>query len=238
MTQVWSCGGGLQSAAIAALMVRGELEKPGFAVMADTGRERETTWRFVRETLSPALASIGLELHIVPHSYATVDIFSGADGDTIIMPMHSSVGGILPKYCSNEWKTRPIQRWLREQGITDEIYWIGFSTDEIERCRVSGHRYPLIEKRMSRNDCAALCASMGWKPMRSSCWMCPYMGRHEWESLTEADFHKAVALEVELQQHDPHVWFHSSKRPLSERPWNDGQTDLFDQGCDSGHCFT
>lgn len=238
MTPVWSCGGGLQSAAIAALILKGAIEKPAIAVMADTGRERSTTWDFMHGTLMPALADIGVNIHIVPHSYATVDLMSGADGDTIIMPMHSSKGGILPKYCSNEWKTRPITRYLRERGITDELYWIGFSTDEIERCRREGHRYPLIEQRMSRNDCAALVDRMGWKPSRSSCWMCPYQSAQEWASLAEGDFQQAVALETELQKHDPDVWLHSSKRALAERPWRDGQVDLFGQGCDSGHCFT
>jgi hypothetical protein len=163
---------------------------------------------------------------------------TGAEGDTIIMPMHSSRGGILPKYCSNEWKVRPIQRYLRELGVTNPHFWIGFSTDEIQRCRSDDTRYPLIEKRMSRNDCAALVAEMGWTVHRSSCWMCPYQSKHEWASLPIEDFDKAVKLEMELQQVDPDVWFHPSKRPLSERPWRDDQYDLFDQGCDSGHCFT
>jgi hypothetical protein len=41
MTDLWSCGGGTQSAAIAALIVRGDIRKPDLAVIVDTERERE-----------------------------------------------------------------------------------------------------------------------------------------------------------------------------------------------------
>lgn len=38
---LWSCGGGTQSAAIAALIVRGDLPKPDLSIIVDTERERE-----------------------------------------------------------------------------------------------------------------------------------------------------------------------------------------------------
>ena len=49
--QVWSCGGGTQSAAIAALIVRGDLPKPDYAYMVDTGRERTATIDYFHKTL-------------------------------------------------------------------------------------------------------------------------------------------------------------------------------------------
>lgn len=38
-TQVWSCGGGTQSGAIASLIRLGKLPRPDYAFMTDTGRE-------------------------------------------------------------------------------------------------------------------------------------------------------------------------------------------------------
>lgn len=115
MSIVWSCGGGTQSAAIAALIVRGELPKPDLAVIADTGREATDTWRFYEAKLRPALDRVGVDLVRLPHSfdgtgYNTVDLYSGKDRYTVIMPMFTSKSGrgMLPKYCSNEWKTRPV----------------------------------------------------------------------------------------------------------------------------------
>ncbi len=40
---IWSYGGGVQSAAIAVLVLRGELPRPERAVMADTSREASAT---------------------------------------------------------------------------------------------------------------------------------------------------------------------------------------------------
>lgn len=244
MTAVWSYGGGTQSAAIAALICMGELPPPTIAVIADTSREGSETWAYLESVVGPALETGGVEIHVIPHSYATVDIWSGEDGDTLLMPMFTSKSGrgMLPKYCSQEWKTRPVHRFLRERGITEGEMWIGFSTDEMQRCRTPQppfpHRYPLIEKRMSRADCIALVERMGWpKPPRSSCWMCPYKSDQEWASLPAADFAKAVELEGQLQQRDPDVWFHRNCEPLASIRFDD-QADMFADGCETGMCFT
>lgn len=42
-TQLWASGGGVQSAAIAALIVQGYI-RPDLAVIVDTEREQSTTW--------------------------------------------------------------------------------------------------------------------------------------------------------------------------------------------------
>jgi len=55
--QVWSCGGGTQSGAIAELIRLGKLPVPDFAFMTNTGRERSSTWPFVDGFIRPALAS-------------------------------------------------------------------------------------------------------------------------------------------------------------------------------------
>lgn len=252
---VWSCGGGTQSAAIAALIVRGVLPKPDVAVIADTGREASETWRFYDEILVPELSGVGVDLVRLPHSidgsgYNTVDLLSGADKKTIVMPMFTDKDGIgmLPKYCSNEWKSRPVDRYLRELGLKSGEMWIGFSTDEIRRCRKPddkknwNHSYPLIDLKMSRGDCIATVEKMGWgTPPRSACWMCPYHNNVEWAHLKENepdDFAKAVSLEKDLQKIDPNVFFHNSCEPLDSVNFYDDQTDLFGNRCASGMCFT
>ena len=255
MTEVWSCGGGTQSAAIAALIVRGDLPEPDVSVIADTGREASETWRYYESVLKPELESVGVDLVRLPHSfegtgYNTVDIWSGANKDTIVMPMYTDRDGAgkLPKYCSNEWKSRPVDRYIRELGHKSGRIWIGFSIDEMERMRAHNpsakwnHHYPLIERRLSRWDCISLVASMGWpEPPRSSCWMCPYRSDAEWAHLRRKDpqdFESAVNLEKELQQRDPNVYFHNSRKPLESVDFNESQEDLFSKPCASGMCFT
>lgn len=64
-TQIWNNGGGTQSAAIAALIVTGQLPTPDLAVIADTGRERSSTWDYLNAYIAPALASVGVQIHRV-----------------------------------------------------------------------------------------------------------------------------------------------------------------------------
>lgn len=248
--QVWSSGGGVQSTAIAAMIVTGRLPKPDFAVMADTGREYTPVMKYLREVTIPALERVGVTLHIAPHSLATVDLWSGAQGDTTVLPAFTTKAGQigkLPKYCSQEWKTRVVQRFCREHGINDAEQWIGFTTDEMDRMRVYRddqpwqHVYPLIDKRMSRGDCLALIDRLGWpSPPRSACWMCPFRSDEEWKLLkTESpeDLEKAIALEKELQQRDPDLWLHKSCKPIGEVKFQD-HPDLFGKQCNAGGCFT
>ena len=54
-TQLWSFGGGVQSAAIAALIVKGDLPCPDIAVIADTAFEKASTWAYLDDVIAPAL---------------------------------------------------------------------------------------------------------------------------------------------------------------------------------------
>lgn len=259
MSRVWSCGGGTQSAAIGALIVLGELPKPDAAVIADTGREASATWRYLDEVLRPQLAAVGVDIMRLPHSFDgtgwnTVDLFGGQEGKTALMPMYTTEGkrhevGQTSKFCSNEWKSRPVERYYRSLGLTGGRIWIGFSIDEFQRMRAFdpharwNQEYPLIERRMSRADCAALVTRrMGWPPPpRSSCWMCPYRTDAEWRHLKEtdpADFRRATMLEKEVQAVDPHLWLHASATPLDVVNFGEGQGDLLKDACASGMCFT
>lgn len=248
--QVWSSGGGVQSTAIAALICQGKLPPPDLAVIADTGREFSPVWDYLAGVVQPALLAAGVELHIAPHSLATVDLWSGADGDTLLIPAftdQTGVPGKLPKYCSQEWKTRVVQRFCKSHGIADADQWIGFSIDEMERMRAYHsekawqHVYPLVDMRMTRGDCMAEVARMGWPaPPRSACWMCPFRSDEEWRHLIEtspADFTLAVELEREVRQRDPHVYFHKSCETLDKVEFS-REPDLFAKQCNAGGCFT
>ena len=241
----WSCGGGVQSAAIGALIVAGKLPPPDVAYIVDTGREASGTWEYFDEILRPALAQAGVGIHRVPHTYATVDLLTGKDKQTIIMPMYTKGGrGKLQKYCSNEWKQRAAHRWLKDQGYTTGVEWIGFSLDEMQRTKAAGmpweHKYPLIKLKMDRGDCIKAVENVGWpQAPRSSCWMCPYRSDAEWKHLKQKyprDFAAAVRLETELQRIDADAYFHRSGVPLDEADLNENQPDIFE--CNSGYCFT
>jgi len=244
---VWSYGGGTQTAAIAVLILQGKLPRPDVVVMADTAREIESTWQYLRDVVQPALDTIGLTVQVAAHELSNYDLWGS--GDYLLIPAFTTQanGGKLPTYCSNEWKQRVIRRWLRQQDINDCDVWLGISTDEVERMKPSGlnwyrHVYPLIEMvPTSRVNCAALVESYGWPaPPKSRCWMCPNQSPQMWSDMRKhqpAEFAKAVALEQDVQQTDSHVWLHKAMIPLTDAvDITDQQPGLFD-GCDSGYCF-
>lgn len=238
-TQVWSCGGGVQSAAIAALIAQGRLPRPDIAAIVDTEREKSSTWEYLDSVIRPALAP--LQIHRIAKSrFATVDLYRNND---ILLPAYTA-NGKLPTFCSNEWKRRVLMRWLRSvMEVKQCRVWMGISADEMQRVRVDDKPawfqswYPLcFEIQMRRAECVALVESMGWpKPPRSSCWMCPNMGNEEWRGLSEDDLARASLLEATIQARDPELWLHKSRRPIGERPFDEETGDKSE--CQTGFCF-
>lgn len=244
-TQIWSSGGGVQSSAIAALICQGEL-KPDLSIIVDTERELSTTWDYLDKWVLPELEKVGIELHRVPKSiYAKVDLMR--NGDILIPAFTTQSGDIgkLPTFCSNEWKQRVMRRWaVKKHGVEKADVWIGFTIDEKNRITQPigkwQHRYPLIDRRMTRGDCIALVKRMGWpEPPRSSCWMCPNKPHHEWEWQrihAPSDHVLAVNFELEIQSEDPDLWLTDTGKPLDEADFS-APDDLFSGRCSSGMCF-
>lgn len=241
---LWSCGGGTQSAAIAALIVSGRLVRPDLAVIVDTEREKSSTWAYLEQTIAPALQQVGVHVYRVPKSkFATVDLYA-KNGD-LLLPAFTGTGGRLKGFCSSEWKLRVVKRWARSMGVKRCTCWVGFSLDEFERMKDDEDRwfkrsYPLIDARIRRDECCRIVDAAGWPaPPRSACWMCPHMTNREWAELRDhapADFAQAVALDEDIRKRDPNVYLHRSGRPLAvaDLGADDGQQVL---GCDSGNCF-
>jgi hypothetical protein len=249
MIQVWSCGGGTQSAAIAALIIQGKLPKPDYSVIADTGREKSSTWRYVNGVLIPRLAEVGVDLVIVPkEQYATVDLYRN---DDLLIPAYTNISGEiskLPAFCSNEWKSRVVDRWLRDQGVTAGSYvtWIGYSANELRRVRaLPSRRYVLIydvkPRPMFREDCHSVATYVfGVPPPRggSACWMCPNMRDSQWRDMRgndPEDFERAVGFDEEIRTRDPHVFLHETCKPLADVQF--GNSNQMELGCDSGMCY-
>lgn len=247
MTEVWSCGGGTQSAAIAALIVKGILPKPDIAVIADTGRERSSTWAYYSGVLKPALSSVDVDLmRIHKDVYATVDLWGGSDGSDLLIPAFTDKEGAgkLPTYCSNEWKRRVIMRWLKHRKVVKAHNWIGFSLDELDRVRTGPPAwfqsyYPLIfgPKPLRRAGCVQECLSLGWPlPPRSSCWMCPNHSNEEWKEIKASeDWAKVIAFDAEIRLKDSHVFLHKDLKPIDQCQFI-SPSDA-DDSCQTGFCF-
>ena len=252
--QVWSCGGGTQSGAIATLIRLGRLPRPDFAFMTDTGRERSSTWPFVEGFIRPALASVGLDLEVIKaEEYgASLDVlYVPEDGEqTVLLPGYTTLNGSgkLSPFCSGKWKRDVGERYMRSLGIETARNWIGISRDEARRIRAQ-HRpwlelwYPLIfAVPMTRDMCISLIRDQGWTGQipHSACWMCPNHSDAEWIDMKlhwPADFAAACELEAETRLKDPHFYLHPSCMPLSQVDFFAQQTMFPERGCYGG-CFT
>lgn len=244
LTTVWMYGGGRQTAAIAALIKQGRLPAPDFAAIADTGREKQSTWDYLREVIQPALP---FQIHIVPKEiFATVDLWGGKDKDTLLIPAYTNQNGEIGKletFCSNEWKVRVVDRWLARRGITSFQKWIGFSVDEPKRYTAMKKyhgdyvRLPLVDDVPTTADGALeIVKAMGWPaPKTSSCWMCPNMRDDQWQSLTAEEFEKACQFDEEIRLKDPHAYLHKSCVPLRQVRFTGERKEV--KACESGVCF-
>ncbi len=237
-TQVWNCGGGVQSVTIAALMVAGKLPKPDIALMVDTGRERASTWEYLYTWVIPALAKAGIELEIIRSSdWTSVDPYKNPEDPLPLIPaFYENPNGTqrlvpgkrrLISRCSTEWKKNVVERWLIEyrkvKAVTQSF---GFTTDETNRLpwmkrqenEIFQFKYPLIELGMSRDDCFPAIKELGWpKPKKSRCWMCPHLEPEDWkEVLNSVDRDKAIEFERQIQQKDPNLFLTDRFRPLAE----------------------
>ena len=118
--------------------------------------------------------------------------------------------------------------------------WIGISWDEVQRMKFSRvpwtiKRYPLIEKRLRRTQCAEWLTDNGYKiPIRSACYYCPFHNNEDWRHLKKEhpeEFQKAVDFDKEIREkfskYDKMkmpVFLHKSCKPLDEVDF-DSDTD-------------
>ena len=188
-----SLGAGVQSSTMALMGAAGEITPmPVAAIFADTGDEPVETYKFI-ELLRDLLP---FPLHVCSRNgHALSDqLFEWGQSQ---IPAFMVGGKIGKRQCTKHWKVIPIQKECRRvTGNTRKrlpsgffALWVGISTDEITRMKDSRvdwitHRWPLVEKRMSRRDCLVWLQQHGYPvPPKSACVYCPYHAMHQWRQL-------------------------------------------------------
>lgn len=238
---VWSWGGGVQTIAILCLIAQGKLEKPELAIMADTGRERASTWRYHKQYALPLLEKLDIPFVIAPHELATVDLYAH-NGD-LLLPVYTETGK-FPTFCSDKWKKRVCRRRLRQLGYGPKkpiILWFGMSLDEFDRMRVAKtnwikNHYPLcLDVKKRRYECLLLIKEYGLpEPPNSCCWMCSNMRNLEWLQMKKEDpedFRKAVSMDRAIRAADEvhgkgSIFLHRSRASLDKANLSTTEPDL------------
>jgi len=215
-----SLGAGVQSSTMALMAACGEIEPmPTHAIFADTQAEPASVYRWLDglrkllpfPVISATYGDLAGDALKLRRSKKSGNLYSKAM-IPIFMKKPDGTKGILPRRCTRDYKIHVVERELRKiLGVRSVRYksplitsWIGISYDEADRMKESRlswilNWYPLVERRITREDCLAWMEHHGYpRPPRSACVFCPYHSDAEWVRLqTEEpeEFAKAVEWE-------------------------------------------
>lgn len=258
-----SLGAGVQSSTMALMAAKGEIKPmPDGAIFADTQAEPKNVYEWlawltdnlpfpVHTVTKGDLTKTALELR----NY-TKDPSRKGQWTKSLLPVYTlepdGTKGHMQRACTFDYKVTILEKTQRKLGKikrgqkeTTVTSWVGISTDEIERMKLARHswvqnRYPLIEMRMTRQDCLKWMENNGYpQPPRSACVYCPYHSNAEWNRLrTEEpeEFERAVKFEKDLQKAKAETdnmrgvpYLHPSREPLDTLPFlkKDGQLDMW-----------
>lgn len=171
-------GGGVNSnAMLAEMRIRGIV--PDLILFADTGGERPEIYAGIETTSGWCVANGFPRVTVVREPGLSLE-----DDCLARHALPSIAYGF--KTCSQRWKVRPQDRFLKAWARPGEVYWkaIGYDAGEERRCRASDNAqcinwYPLIEWQMWREECLAACREAGLPATKSACFFCPSSKKHE-----------------------------------------------------------
>lgn len=241
-----SLGWGVQSFTLAAMSALGELPAIDVAIHADTTHESKLTYEFAARW-TPWLEERGVRVVTVSDIEQAATVTTLKTDIPAFTVGYSDNGGMLRRQCTHRWKINPMRKWLQENrnGATVE-QWLGISLDEFQRMKDSDrkyikHRWPLIERRMTRLDCVTWLDRHGIEiPPKSACTFCPFHSTAEWRRIkqTPEDWAEAVGVDEAIRKVRPpfDLYLHPARIPLVDvdlRSEQDrGQLSLWDNECD------
>ena len=245
-----SLGWGVQSFTLAAMSALGDLEPVDVAIHADTTHETSGTYAFA-ERWTPWLEERGVRVVTVRDAAQAATVTEFKTDIPAFTDTPGGSGGMLRRQCTHRWKINPMRKWLQanRNGATVE-QWLGISLDEFQRMKDSDrkyikHRWPLIERRMTRWDCQRYLETHGLEvPPKSACVFCPFHNMAAWQAMKAtggADWQKAVEVDEAIRKVRPpyDLFLHPARIPLVDvdlRSEQDkGQLSLWDAEC-SGIC--
>lgn len=260
-------GGGTQSTALLILAARGEIDFKT-ALFCNVGHDSENpaTIAYVRDIAVPYAAQHGIDLQIlerIKRDGTPETLLQRLQNSkrSITIPMRQSrTGAPAGRSCTVDFKIKVVIKWLKEHGATKEnpaVSAIGISLDEIHRAKTCSKEpvqmlaYPLLARRMNRDDCVALIRDEGlFLPEKSSCYFCPFKKLAEWKRMRQEKpdlFWQSVEIERMLSERTTSlgqgpVTFSDRMKPLTELTDNTYQHNFFedfaDETCESGYCMT
>lgn len=181
-----SLGAGVDTTAI--LRMPEIMEQVDFVIFADTGGEHPETYEYIVGWITPFLKETGIPFYIVRGK-------ENADGIAVETLEEACLRWkIIPnrvlRHCTAKFKLKPIKKFIHGKYPNEEIRMIiGIAYDELIRVnntRWEGYStwYPLVEKKLKRDDCVRIIEESGWPvPIKSGCFYCPFQRVDQWKTL-------------------------------------------------------
>lgn len=257
-----SLGAGVQSSTLLLMAVHGEIQIDR-AIFADTQWEPRAVYDWLGETLMPIAEKAGIPVDVVTAGNLREDSLS-KKGWIMSTPMYvagtaTAAPGMLQRKCTNGYKLRPLQRRIRALGATAKTpvtVLVGISLDEAQRMKPARVQYirnewPLVNLRMTRNDCVRWLERHGYqRPPKSACIGCPFRDDRSWRAFKEggsAEWADAVDYDARSRglsnaKERRDLYLHRSLVPLPmvdlSTPQDAGQMEMFGGGeCDGFSCM-
>ena len=196
-----SYGGGVNSTAMIIEMINRKMPIDAI-VFSNTGGELPETYLFINN-FSKWVESKGYP-KIVIVKYRT------KNGKVLTLEKDILTRKTLPaiaygyKSCSDKFKIRPFNKWVKENIQGDFIKYIGFDAGEKKRAKdYENVVYPLYDWGIDRNGCTAIIekANLNFKsPKKTSCFFCPSSRKQEILSLPNAYKERCISIEKNAQE--------------------------------------
>ena len=224
LPHILSLGGGVQSSTLGFMAAKGLVKPmPVAAIFADVKAEPAGVYRWLdwleKQLPFPVYRVTWRDGLVAQSNRLRTTIKEGRTYWNSKIPFHtvSEHGhhGMLFRKCTADFKLGPLMRKAKEiagmkRGAKTPqfIQWIGISSDELTRMKISPwkyatNRWPLAELGMTRADCLDWMKAEGYpEPPRSACYFCPYHSNKEWARLQKeepAEFEKAAEFEKQQQ---------------------------------------
>lgn len=198
---ILSFGAGVNTVALMVLLIRNN-EPLDEVIFADTGGETPGTYESV-DVARKYLKGLGIPFRVVRSRPKETDLYGTALRRRVIP-------SVQWRWCTRDFKVSPIHRYYRTLGRHINQY-VGIAYDEVHRMKDSRdsyvtNLYPLIDERLTRQDCIDVITDEGLPiPEKSGCYFCPFNSTERWRQLLEFHpglFEKAITLE-ENSKHFP-----------------------------------
>ena len=255
--KIISLGMGVQSTALYLMSSLGYIDRADYAIYADLKSEKPTTDNLVKYLLDWQKYNDGIEI-LIEDADIYADVINGINSDGkpfVTIPPFSESGGMVQRQCTGEYKIKTVKNKIRElhglkykQRMKPTELWLGISTDEIERAKVSQmynveYKYPLIDKQISRADCITFLEERSFHNVdKSSCVFCPYQQNKQFREIKEKypeQWEKIVNVDKAIRDNsrrgkDDKLFLHRSLKPINEVYLQEDQEELF--MCEEGFC--